>query len=85
MAEKEVGKVIHYYDKIGVAVVRLSGTLSTGDAVKIKKGDEEFTDIVESMQMDHQPVISAQPGNEVAMKISQHTKEGALVFRLEEE
>ena len=38
--EKEVGKVNHWYDKIGVSVVKLSGTLSVGDKVKVKKGKE---------------------------------------------
>ncbi|HBT81486.1 hypothetical protein A2757_00985 [Candidatus Giovannonibacteria bacterium RIFCSPHIGHO2_01_FULL_48_47] len=82
--EKEIGKVIHYYDKLGVAVVRLSGSLATGDAIKIKKGESEFTDIVESMQVEHAPVMSAQAGQEVAIKISQKTKEGASVSKVEE-
>ena len=82
--EKEIGKVIHYYDKLGVVVVRLSGSLATGDAVKIKKGESEFTDIVESMQVEHAPVMSAQAGQEVAIKISQKTKEGASVSKVEE-
>jgi len=81
---KPIGKVIHYYDKLGVAVVRLSGSLATGDAIKIKKGESEFTDIVESMQVEHAPVMSAQAGQEVAIKISQKTKEGASVSKVEE-
>jgi len=42
MTEQEVGKVIHYYNKAMVAVVRLSGNLKTGDAIKIAKGEDEF-------------------------------------------
>ena len=84
MAEKEIGKVVHYFDKAGVAVVKLSGSLAVGDAIKIAKGDNEFTDIVESMQIEHEPITSAQAGQEVAVKISQKTKEGAQVFKVEE-
>ncbi len=84
MAEKEIGKVVHYFDKAGVAVVKLSGSVSTGDALKIKKGENEFTDIVESMQIEHEPVMSAQSGQEVAIKVSQKTKEGAVVYKVEE-
>lgn len=84
MAEKEIGKVVHYFDKLGVAVVKLTGSISVGDAVKVKKGESEFTDIVESMQVEHEPVTSAQAGQEVAIKISQKTKEGAEIFRVEE-
>ena len=84
MAEKEIGKVVHYFDKAGVAVVKLSGSLAVGDAIKIAKGDNEFTDIVESMQIEHETITSAQAGQEVAVKISQKTKEGAQVFKVEE-
>ena len=84
MPEKEIGKVVHYFDKAGVAVVKLSGSIAVGDAIKIRKGENEFTDIVQSMQIDHEPVTSAQFGQEVAVKISQKTKEGASVSKVEE-
>lgn len=84
MAEKEIGKVTHFYDKLSVAVVKLTDSLSTGDKIKIKKGEGEFEDVVGSMQVDHQAVTSAKRGQEVAIKISQKTKEGASIFRIEE-
>lgn len=59
MADKEIGKVVHFFDKASVAVVKLSSSLKIGDEVKIKKGDNEFTDKVESMQIDHESVISS--------------------------
>jgi putative protease len=84
MAEKEIGTVVHYFDKARVAVVKLTSSVSTGDAIKIKKGDNEFTDIVESMQIEHEPIMRAERGQEVAIKISQKTKEGATVYKVEE-
>ena len=83
MAEKEIGKVTHFYDKLSVAVVKLTDPLSTGDKIKIKKGESEFEDAVASMQVDHEAVTSAKRGQEVAIKISQKTKEGASVFKVE--
>ena len=83
MAEKEVGRVTHYFDKAGVAVVKLSGAISTGDTIKFKKGDAEFTDIVESIQVNHEPMISAKAGDEVAIKISQQAKEGATLYKVD--
>ena len=35
MADKAVGKVAHYYDKICVAVVDVTGQLKVGDTIKI--------------------------------------------------
>lgn len=83
MAEKILGKVIHYYDKIGVAVIRLEGKVSVGDTVKIARGEEEFEEKISSMQIEHENVDSAKKGDEVAVKLSQRTKEGAVVKEVE--
>lgn len=74
------GKVIHYYDKIGVAVVKLEKDLKVGDRVKFARGDEGFEQMVESMQLDHKPVSEAKAGNEVAMKVNQEVKNGAFLY-----
>lgn len=81
--EKQIGKVIHYFDKAGVAVIKLSDSLAVGDQIKIKKGEEEFTDTVSSMQVEHESIQSAKTGDEVAIKISQKTKEGATIHKEE--
>ncbi|KKQ00904.1 MAG: hypothetical protein UW15_C0038G0003 [Parcubacteria group bacterium GW2011_GWC1_44_10] len=79
--EKEVGKITHWYDKIGVAVIDLKGALKMGDRVKIKKGEDEFEETISSMQVDHKEVSSAKKGDEVAVKLSQKAKEGAAIYK----
>ncbi len=81
--EKEIGKVTHYYDKISVMVVKLTDKVSVGDRIKVKRGDEEFEETVESMQVEHENIEKAKKGDEIAIKVSQPTKEGAVVFRVE--
>lgn len=81
--EKEIGKVIHYFDKAGVAVIKLSEKLSAGDTVKFKKGESEFTDTISSVQVEHESVQSGKAGDEVAIKVSRKAKEGTLVFKEE--
>ena len=81
--EKEVGKVTHWYDKAGVAVLDLSSALKIGDKVKVKKGEEEFEETLSSMQVDHKNVSSAKKGDEVAVKFSQKAKEGAVIYKTE--
>ena len=83
MAEKQVGTVTHWYDKLGVAVVSVIGKLSKGDAIKVKRGESEFEDTVSSIQIDHKDVDSAKKGDNAALKLSQPTKEGATVFLVE--
>jgi len=82
MMEQEIGKVIHYYGKAMVAVVRLVGDLALRDAIKIQKGEEGFEMKIASMQIDHQPVDSAKKGDEVAVKVDSPTKEGAVVYKM---
>ncbi|QQG46034.1 MAG: hypothetical protein HYY55_03655 [Candidatus Niyogibacteria bacterium] len=80
---KPLGKVIHYYDKAMVAVVKLNGALKAGDEVKFVKGENEFSQTVESMQLEHEAIKSAKKGQEVAIKVDQPTKDGTLVFKAE--
>lgn len=75
-----LGKVIHYYDKIGVAVVKLSKAIKTGDNVKFVHGDKEFTQPVLSMQLEHEAIKAGKKGEEVAMKVDQVVKTGTQVL-----
>ena len=80
---KPIGKITHYYDKIGVAIVELSAGLKVGDKIKIEGGKNEFDQTVEEIQMDHKSVTSAGSGDIVGIKVKEKTKEGALVLKME--
>lgn len=80
--EKDVGKVVHYYDKLGVAIIELSVPLKVGDTIKVKHGEEEFEQQVASMQVEHATVDSAKKGESVGVKVNQKTKEGAVVLKV---
>lgn len=84
MKEKEIGKVIHYFDKAMVAVVRLSGSIALGDAIRISKGEKESEAKIVSMQINHEPVEKGKKDDEVAIKVEEATKEGAVVYKIEE-
>lgn len=81
--EKEVGKVIHWYDKIGVAVIKLAGPLKVGDRIKIRRGETEFEETVASMQLDYKPIEAGKKGEQVAVKLESQAKDGAHVFKVE--
>lgn len=80
MADVLVGKVIHYYDKLGVAIVRLSKKLAVGDKIKFVKGDMVFEQTVESMQIEHATLTEAKPKAEVGIKVDRSVKEGVEVY-----
>lgn len=79
--DKSIGKVVHYYDKLGVAIIDLSsGGLKVGDELKFKRGDEEFKQKVESLQVDHKEVDSVKKGDSFGVKVDQPTKPGTEVY-----
>ena len=82
MADTKVGTITHYFDKIGVAVLALTGTLKVGDTIKISGRGEEFSMTVDSMQVDHQAIQEAKKDQEVGMKVTQATKEGDEVYKV---
>jgi putative protease len=83
MADFKVGKVTHYYDKIGVAIVELDADLGSGDKVKFVRGGEDlFEQSVESMQIEHKQIKSAKKGDVVGLKADQEVKEGAEVYKI---
>ena len=83
MADQEIGKVTHYFDKAMVALIKLSGGLKTGDTVKVVKGEDEFEMSVDSMQVNHEAIDEGKSGEEVAVKVSNPAKEGSLVYKVE--
>ena len=79
--DSPIGKVIHFYDKLGVAIIDLeNGGLKVGDQIKFKKGDSEFTQSIDSLQVEHQSVDSVKSGDSFGLKVNQPTKPGTLVF-----
>lgn len=78
---KPIGKVVHFYDKLGVAIVDLAtGGLKVGDEVRFKRGDEEFNQKIESLQIDHKDAESVNKGDSFGIKVDKPTKPGTEVY-----
>jgi len=80
--EKLVGKITHYFPKVGVAVVKLEDNLKVGDRIRLKKGEKEFEQTVESMQVEHKNIREAKKGEEIGLKVDQKVKQGWEIYRL---
>ena len=78
---KPVGKVTHYYDKIGVAIVELATGLKVGDKIKFEGHGSDFEQTVSSMQVEHDKVEVAEPGMSIGMKVSEPVREHDLVYK----
>ena len=82
MPETLVGKVAHYFGRIGVAVVKLSAPLSQGDTIHFRGKSTDFMQTLESMQIEHHPVREAKAGDEVTIKVSNQVREGDEVYQV---
>ncbi len=81
--KKEIGVVTHWYDKIGVGVVKLKAPLKVGDTIEIEHGEERFEEQVASLQIDHKNVPSAKKGDDAAIKFSKKVHENSMVYKEE--
>jgi putative protease len=79
---KLIGKVTHYFSKIGVAIVELTDTLKIGDKIKIKGGNTEFVQDVDSMEIEHKKIEEAKAGDVIGLKVSQKVREGYKVYKI---
>ncbi len=82
MAEISVGKVSHYFSHLHVAAVELTGTLAVGDVVHIHGHTTDFVQPVHSLQVEHQAVQVAGPGQSVGMEVRDHAREHDIVFKI---
>jgi putative protease len=76
-----IGKVIHAYDKINVAVLRLNQDLKIGDSVHFHGHSTDFQQEIASMQVEHQAITEAKAGTEVAVKVKERVRSGDSVYR----
>jgi len=80
MADTKVGKVTHYYDKIGVVVIEVAKPLKIGDTIKISGHDKEFKQEITSMQIEHEQIQEAKKGQTIGLRVDQPVKENDEVF-----
>ena len=82
MEKKLIGKVAHYFTKIGVGVIELSDELEVGDRISIEGMTTNLQQTVDSMQIEHENVKSAGSGQSIGIKVEQRVREGDLVYKL---
>ncbi len=83
MTEGErIGEVIHYFNKINVAVIELGQTLRLGDRLHFLGAHTDFAQVIASIQVEHENVEEVAAGGEAAVKVDQRVRRGDSVFRL---
>jgi hypothetical protein len=83
MAEIEIGKVTHYFSKVGVVAIQIAqDVLRVGDTIRIKGHTSDFTHKIDSMQIDNQQVVEATAGQSIGVRVKDHAREHDLVYKV---
>jgi putative protease len=83
MAEEKIGTITHYFGKIGVATVKITdGELNVGDTIHVTGHTSDFTQTVDSMQVEHESVAVARAGDEVGLKTAEYVREHDAVYKV---
>jgi putative protease len=82
MAEEKVGTVIKYFSKISVAAIQMEGSLSVGDTIHIQGHTTDFTQEVDSLQIENESVERAGPGADVGIKVQDRVREHDTVYKV---
>lgn len=81
--EKEIGKVLHYFGHLSVAALKItSGNLKVGDTIRIKGHTTDFTQTIETIQIEHNQVTEAQQGDDIGIKVKDHVREHDVVYKV---
>jgi translation elongation factor EF-1alpha len=83
MAEQLIGHVMHFFGKASVAAIKITvGELHVGDTIHVVGHTSDFTQTVDSMQVNKASVQLAKPGDEIGLKVVAHARESDEVFRV---
>ncbi len=80
--EEEIGIIANYFSKISVAVVDLTAPLSVGEKIIIKGSTTNFEQTVDSMQIEHQNIESAESGQSIGLKVADNVRKGDKVYKI---
>ncbi len=85
MSGTQIGQIAHYFDHINVASVILTEPLRVGDTIHLLGHSTDFQQKVTSLQIEHQSVDEAKPGDDVGLKVIQKVHPHDKVFKLTDE
>ena len=86
MVEEKVGIVEHFFTKISVAAIRITdGELKVGDTIHFVGSTTDFTQKVDRMEINRQPIEIAKPGDEIGIKVKERVREKDIVYKVSRE
>jgi putative protease len=83
MAEVKIGVIEDYFAKIGVAAITIENqSIGVGDTLRVHGHTTDLTFSVESMQIEHEKVDKAEPGDSVGIKVPDKVRSHDIVYKV---
>ena len=83
-SEQRIGVVTHYYGDLSVVAMQLDpgAMLRVGDVIHIRGRTTDFTQQVESLEINRTPVNEVGPNDDFGLKVIEHAREHDAVFKV---
>lgn len=79
---KICGQCEGYFDKIEVAVIKITSPVRKGDVIIFEKYNGLFEQTVGSMQINKKSVTLARSGSDIGIKVAMEPKVGTAVYKV---
>ena len=80
--QKKIGKIIHYFAKLKVGVIKLSDKLKIGDNIRVLGGETDFDQSIKSIEIDKKKLKKADKGDLIGVKFNQKVRKGYNVYKI---
>lgn len=82
MEGKQIGEVFNYFERVGVIAIKLTDSLKLGDTIRIVGGENDFTQVIDSMQVEGKNVEKAKKGDSIGIKVNEKCHKGYRVYKV---
>ncbi len=76
-----LGVVTHYFPHVSAAVVKVKIPFAVGDNIKVKGHTTDFTQAVQSMQIDRVPIQAAKKGQEIGLMVNLRVRQHDKIYK----
>jgi putative protease len=85
MVEEKIGMIEHFFTNISVAAIKITdGELKIGDTIHIVGAHTDFTQKIDRMEIDRNPIEIAKAGDAIGIKVKDRVREHDVVYKVPE-
>jgi len=86
MVEEKIGIIEHFFTNISVAAIKITDNeLKVGDTIHVVGAHTDFTQKVERMEIERNPVEIARVGEAIGIKTIERVREHDMVYKVPQE